>query len=68
MSGVMTSKCPICGKNFEYDPAGEQGESRFPFCGERCKLIDLGRWLDGKYQIPVEDDDEGDGPSSNEEP
>jgi endogenous inhibitor of DNA gyrase (YacG/DUF329 family) len=28
-------------------------KSYFPFCSERCKLIDLGRWLDGKYQIPV---------------
>ena len=25
-----------------------------PFCSERCKLVDLGRWLDGRYQIPVE--------------
>jgi uncharacterized protein len=30
----------------------------FPFCSDRCKLIDLGRWLDGKYQIPVAGDDE----------
>jgi endogenous inhibitor of DNA gyrase (YacG/DUF329 family) len=21
----------------------------YPFCSDRCKLIDLGRWLDGKY-------------------
>jgi endogenous inhibitor of DNA gyrase (YacG/DUF329 family) len=33
---------------------------RFPFCGERCQLIDLGRWLDGKYQIPVQEADAGD--------
>jgi uncharacterized protein len=30
----------------------------YPFCSERCKLIDLGRWLDGKYQIPVEKEQE----------
>jgi hypothetical protein len=30
----------------------------FPFCSDRCKLIDLGRWLDGKYQIAVAGDDE----------
>jgi uncharacterized protein len=29
----------------------------FPFCSERCKLIDLGRWLDGKYQVPVVEED-----------
>jgi hypothetical protein len=30
----------------------------FPFCSDRCKLIDLGRWLSGRYQLPVADDDE----------
>lgn len=24
----------------------------FPFCSERCKLMDLGRWLNGSYHIP----------------
>ena len=23
----------------------------FPFCSERCRLIDLGRWASGKYVI-----------------
>lgn len=23
----------------------------FPFCSERCKLIDLGAWLDEEYRI-----------------
>jgi hypothetical protein len=27
-----------------------------PFCSERCKLADLGRWLGGEYRIPVSDD------------
>ena len=26
----------------------------WPFCSERCKLIDLGKWLDGGYTIPGE--------------
>jgi endogenous inhibitor of DNA gyrase (YacG/DUF329 family) len=25
-----------------------------PFCSERCRLLDLGRWLDGDYRIPGE--------------
>lgn len=25
-----------------------------PFCSERCKLLDLGRWLEGAYRIPGE--------------
>jgi len=50
-------KCPICGK-----PA--QQASR-PFCSDRCKQMDLNRWLSGSYVIPshVDDDDE-DGKSS----
>jgi hypothetical protein len=24
----------------------------FPFCSERCRLIDLGRWLGENYRIP----------------
>ncbi len=43
--------CPICKKPVE-EPKPEQ-RGHFPFCSERCELIDLGRWLDGKYQIPV---------------
>jgi uncharacterized protein len=23
-----------------------------PFCGERCKMADLGRWLAGDYRVP----------------
>ena len=27
-----------------------------PFCSPRCKTIDLGRWLDGEYRLPSEDE------------
>lgn len=30
----------------------------FPFCSERCKLIDLGSWLDAQYRIPSKPDEE----------
>ncbi len=54
--------CPICKKPVPDPSASAPGERGFfPFCSDRCKLIDLGRWLDGAYQIPVEkasDDDE----------
>ncbi len=26
-----------------------------PFCSERCKMADLGRWLGGEYRVPGED-------------
>ncbi|MDE3154480.1 MAG: DNA gyrase inhibitor YacG [Acidobacteriota bacterium] len=25
-----------------------------PFCSERCKLLDLSRWVDGTYRVPGE--------------
>ena len=48
--------CPQCGTAVEWS---ERSPCR-PFCSERCKLIDLGRWLGGKYQIPVVEKDESD--------
>jgi endogenous inhibitor of DNA gyrase (YacG/DUF329 family) len=28
-----------------------------PFCSERCKMADLGRWLSGDYRVPTQPDD-----------
>lgn len=25
-----------------------------PFCSERCKLLDLANWIDGRYRAPGE--------------
>lgn len=42
-------KCPICKQ-----PVAPRKENRaFPFCGERCRLIDLGKWLGGEYRVPT---------------
>jgi uncharacterized protein len=38
-------KCPICKK--EVAP----GDPEFPFCSERCRIIDLGNWASEKYVI-----------------
>lgn len=27
----------------------------FPFCSERCRMIDLGAWADGRHVIPGRD-------------
>jgi uncharacterized protein len=43
--------CPTCG-----ELAAPRGDAAFPFCSERCRLIDLGRWLDGDYKLPALDD------------
>jgi len=39
--------CPQCGKEHQWDPSNR---SR-PFCGERCKLIDLGKWANEEYRV-----------------
>jgi len=46
----VARKCPICGK-----PATEAST---PFCSERCRDVDLNRWLSGSYVIPAKADDE----------
>jgi endogenous inhibitor of DNA gyrase (YacG/DUF329 family) len=52
-------KCPICKKNI--DDAAPNRSTWFPFCSQRCKLIDLGRWLGGKYQIVDSAPDQSEG-------
>jgi endogenous inhibitor of DNA gyrase (YacG/DUF329 family) len=31
----------------------------FPFCSRRCRLIDLGRWLGGKYHLVADPEEDG---------
>jgi uncharacterized protein len=38
-----------------------------PFCCERCKMADLGRWLQGDYKIPGPSRDFADAPDSADE-
>ena len=52
---MRSMTCPICRKEVREPVADEPLPAWFPFCCDRCKLIDLGRWIDGKYQIPVVD-------------
>ena len=40
--------CPVCRTKIVL----EQTRS-MPFCSERCRLIDLGRWLDEEIGVPV---------------
>jgi uncharacterized protein len=46
-------RCPVCEREFE--PASSPA---LPFCSERCRTIDLGRWLSETYQLPVTPDPE----------
>ena len=40
------SPCPACGLE-----VSKTSSDVFPFCSERCRLLDLGKWLDGRYRI-----------------
>lgn len=61
-----TRKCPICG-----GAVAPTAENRaHPFCSDRCRLLDLGKWLDEGYviaeplgdrpegRVPVDEDDD----------
>jgi endogenous inhibitor of DNA gyrase (YacG/DUF329 family) len=42
---IVSLRCPICGKIVL------AGDPEFPFCSERCRVIDLGKWASGGYVI-----------------
>ncbi len=44
--------CRQCRKILQYRKVSDL--PYFPFCSERCKLLDLGGWLDEKHRIPGE--------------
>jgi endogenous inhibitor of DNA gyrase (YacG/DUF329 family) len=50
-------RCPICDR-----PAPPRQHNRaFPFCSPRCRLVDLGKWLNEDYRVSVPDtSNEGD--------
>lgn len=52
LEGASQTRCPVCG-----------GQARagcpLPFCSERCRMADLGKWFGGQYAVSREltDDD-----------
>lgn len=42
----MQRRCPICKK-----PTDSTVDADFPFCSERCRLLDLGNWSSEKYVV-----------------
>ena len=51
----MKYNCPIC-----KTPTDSEKNVDFPFCSERCRLLDLGAWAAEKYVVshPVFDEEE----------
>jgi uncharacterized protein len=59
---VLSLRCPTCKKLvLRSDP-------EFPFCSERCRLIDLGKWASDGYVVstPIFDPDEPEQPGPAE--
>jgi len=59
----MKHRCPICKK-----PTDSEKDSHFPFCSERCRLLDLGNWAAERYVVsePVIEDPVSEQPGPNE--
>ncbi len=51
----MKYTCPVCKKTTD-----SATDSEFPFCSERCRLMDLGAWAAEKYVVsdPIFDEEE----------
>ncbi len=43
---ILKVRCPRCGTRVSW-----VGNENRPFCSEKCRLIDLGRWADEEYRI-----------------
>lgn len=55
--------CPECKKKFK---ESDENKAFKPFCSKRCKMIDLGKWLQEKY-VCHENVADADGISQGEE-
>lgn len=41
----LSLRCPTC------KTIVVRSDEHFPFCSDRCRLIDLGKWASGGYRI-----------------
>ena len=46
----LTVQCPTCRKDVDWSTSPAR-----PFCSERCRLIDLGKWSEEAYRIEGEE-------------
>jgi endogenous inhibitor of DNA gyrase (YacG/DUF329 family) len=51
----MKHRCPICKKTTD-----SATDADFPFCSDRCRLMDLGAWAAEKYVVsdPIFDEED----------
>jgi endogenous inhibitor of DNA gyrase (YacG/DUF329 family) len=64
---TITIDCPACGGKVIRGP--RRDAPHFPFCSERCRLVDLGKWFSGEHRIeePQEGPGRDGGASSSED-
>jgi len=48
---MKAAACPICKKELA------ERTKNFPFCSARCKLIDVGNWIEGTYRVDPDRDE-----------
>ena len=48
MGSTPAVACPRCGTQVAWTSANKYR----PFCGERCKMINLGQWATEAYRVP----------------
>jgi endogenous inhibitor of DNA gyrase (YacG/DUF329 family) len=53
----MALKCPTC----KQDVLPRARNPAFPFCSQRCREVDLGRWLGEEFRIPASAAEDEDG-------
>ena len=44
-------RCPTCQMQFDTDST-----TAMPFCSDRCRQVDLGRWLNEEIGVPLQPD------------
>jgi hypothetical protein len=64
LQSVRTVPCPRCGALSKYSEANQWR----PFCSERCRMIDLGKWASDEYRLPGEKKPPDDNDSSSKPP
>ena len=52
---MTTMPCPTCKRAV---PLSEPRSPTAPFCSERCRVIDLGAWLQESYRVTAAADED----------
>ena len=55
-------RCPICRSEVSWEDNPHR-----PFCSERCRLLDLGGWIEGGYRIPGKEIEPKDKPDNDDD-